>query len=70
MDEIAAMIAAKSPLAVRLGKKAVYEQAGMRLADAYSCASRAIVENLLAADAQEGIDAFLAQRQSKVQKAE
>ena len=70
VDEIAAMIAAKSPLAVRLGKKAVYEQAGMRLADAYSCASRAIVENLLAADAQEGIDAFLTQRQSKVQKAE
>ena len=40
VDEIAAMIAAKSPLAVRLGKKAVYEQSGMRLADAYSWLTR------------------------------
>jgi hypothetical protein len=35
----------------------------MRLADAYACASRAIVENLLAPDAEQGIGAFLAKRQ-------
>ena len=52
----------KSPLAVKLGKRAVREQAGMRLADAYDCASRVMVENMLAADAEEGIAAFLDKR--------
>ena len=40
----------------------------MRLADAYSCASRAMVENLLAADAEEGIDAFLPNANRKCRK--
>src|SRR4051794_18765462 len=35
VDEVASTIAAKSPIAVRLGKKAVTDQAGMSLADAY-----------------------------------
>ena len=65
VDDLAGTIAVKSPLAVRLGKKAVYEQAGMNLAAAYDCASRAIVENMLAADAEEGISAFLEKRQPK-----
>jgi len=69
VNAVAAAIAAKSPLAVRLGKKAVYEQAGMSLADAYSCASRVIVDNLLAADAEEGINAFLAKRPPKLREA-
>ena len=64
VEDVAGMIAAKSPLAVRLGKKAVYDQLGMSLADAYACASKAIVENMLAADAEEGIDAFLNKRQA------
>jgi enoyl-CoA hydratase/carnithine racemase len=63
VDEVTSVIAAKSPLALRLGKRVVHEQAGMRLADAYACASRAIVENLLAPDAEQGIGAFLAKRQ-------
>src|SRR3954454_25353520 len=63
VNEIAATIAAKSPLAIKLGKKAVRGQAGLNLADAYDCASRAMVENMLAADAEEGISAFFEKRQ-------
>ena len=63
VNGIAATIAAKSPLAVRLGKKAVRDQAGLTLADAYACASRAIVENILSSDAEEGISAFFEKRE-------
>jgi enoyl-CoA hydratase/carnithine racemase len=59
---LAAKIAAKSPYAIRLGKKAVREQAGMGLADAYACASQAIVQNMLDSDAEEGIAAFFQKR--------
>ena len=62
VNGLAATIAAKSPFAIRLGKKAVREQSGLNLADAYACASRAIVENMLAADAEEGIGAFFEKR--------
>jgi enoyl-CoA hydratase/carnithine racemase len=61
--EIADKIAAKSPFAVKLGKRAVREQSGVSLADAYAHASRAIVENMLAPDAKEGISAFFEKRQ-------
>ncbi|MGN6849080.1 MAG: enoyl-CoA hydratase [Sphingomicrobium sp.] len=63
VNEIAATIAAKSPVAVKLGKKAVREQAALCLADAYECASRVMVENMLAADAEEGINAFFEKRE-------
>jgi enoyl-CoA hydratase/carnithine racemase len=63
VNETAAIIARKSPVAIKLGKRAVYRQAGMSLADAYKCASRVIVENMLAGDAEEGISAFLEKRQ-------
>ena len=59
---IANTIAAKSPLAVKLGKQAVREQAGLDLANAYESASRVMVENMLAADAEEGISAFFDKR--------
>jgi len=62
---IAEKIAAKSPFAIRLGKKAVREQAGMGLADAYASASRAIVENMLDSDAEEGIAAFFGKREPR-----
>ena len=62
VGECAAIIAAKSPLAVRLGKEAVRKQAGMSLAEAYEQTSRVMVENMLSADAEEGIGAFLEKR--------
>ena len=60
--ELAAIIAAKSPEAIRLGKEAVRSQASLKLADAYQHASRVMVENMLAPDAAEGISAFLEKR--------
>jgi enoyl-CoA hydratase/carnithine racemase len=63
VDALAESIAAKSPVAVKLGKAAVVGQAGVSLADAYRHASRTMVENMLAADAEEGINAFLEKRQ-------
>ena len=62
---IANTIAAKSPLAVKLGKQAVRAQAGLDLANAYESASRVMVENMLTANAEEGIAAFFEKRQPK-----
>jgi enoyl-CoA hydratase/carnithine racemase len=62
VNGIARTIAAKSPPAIQLGKQAVRAQAGLNLADAYECASKAMVENMLAGDAEEGIAAFFSKR--------
>ena len=59
---LAARIAAKSPLTVAIGKAAFYRQAEMPLAGAYDYASEVMTTNMLAHDAEEGIDAFLARR--------
>lgn len=59
---LAGVIASKSPLAVKIGKRAFYEQAEMGLSDAYRHASAAMVENMLARDAEEGIGAFMEKR--------
>ncbi|HEY5299748.1 MAG TPA: enoyl-CoA hydratase-related protein, partial [Acetobacteraceae bacterium] len=61
--ELAEGIAAKSPLTLAIGKEAFYAQAEMGLADAYRHTSEVMVRNMLAADAVEGIDAFLNKRQ-------
>jgi enoyl-CoA hydratase/carnithine racemase len=63
VDQLAQRIAAKSPSAVRLGKRAVRRQAEMNLERAYEDASLVMVENMLANDAGEGISAFLERRQ-------
>ena len=55
-------IASKSPLTLKIGKEAFYRQAEMGLADAYDYASRVMVENMLARDAEEGIGAFIDKR--------
>lgn len=65
--QLAALIAAKSPLTLRIGKQAFYRQAEMSLADAYAYASRVMTQNMLARDAEEGIDAFLEKRPPKWQ---
>ncbi len=59
---LAGQIAAKSPKTLKIGKEAFYAQAEMPLADAYDYASRVMVENLMARDAEEGIGAFIAKR--------
>jgi enoyl-CoA hydratase/carnithine racemase len=59
---LAAQIAAKSPLTVAIGKEAFHRQAEMDLASAYDYASGVMTRNMLARDAEEGIDAFLAKR--------
>src|SRR4029453_18812300 len=65
VGEYARTIAAKAPAAVKFGKEAVYKQAGMGLAEAYDYTCRVMVENMLAADAEEGIGAFLERRRPK-----
>lgn len=62
VNKYAETIAAKSPTAVRMGKKGFYEQTGLGLAEAYDSASRVMVENMLAHDAEEGIAAFIGKR--------
>jgi enoyl-CoA hydratase/carnithine racemase len=59
---LARHIASKSAAAIRVGKRAFHAQLAMDLADAYTHASRIMVENLFDADAKEGIGAFLAKR--------
>lgn len=64
-DAVAAycrQIASKSPLTLKIGKEAFYRQLEMPLEDAYTYASEVMVTNMLARDAEEGIDAFLEKR--------
>ena len=63
--ELAEKIASKSPLTLRIGKKAFYEQADRDLRSAYEYCSRVMVENMMARDAEEGIDAFLEKREPR-----
>jgi enoyl-CoA hydratase/carnithine racemase len=56
-------LASKSPLVLALGKTAFHRQAELPLAHAYAYASQVMAKNLLAEDAREGIDAFLARRE-------
>ena len=59
---LAAEIAAKSPLTLAIGKKAFYVQAELGLEEAYAYCSEVMTANMLARDAEEGIDAFLQKR--------
>ena len=56
-------IAKKSSHTLKVGKQAFYQQAEMNLADAYAHTAAVMTENMLAADAEEGIGAFLEDRQ-------
>ena len=60
--ELAAQIAAASPATVAVGKEAFYRQIDLDQAAAYDYTKRVMTANALAADAQEGIGAFLAKR--------
>jgi enoyl-CoA hydratase/carnithine racemase len=59
---LAAEIAAKSPYAIALGKRAFYRQLDMDVHGAYEFASDLAARNHGAADSREGIAAFLAKR--------
>jgi enoyl-CoA hydratase/carnithine racemase len=59
---LARRIAGKSALTLAIGKEAFYAQAELGLADAYRYAAEVMTRNMLAQDAAEGIDAFLAKR--------
>ncbi|HVZ08380.1 enoyl-CoA hydratase [Rhodopila sp.] len=59
---LARQIADKSPLTVAIGKEAFYRQADMDIEAAYAYAAEVMTRNMLAHDAAEGIDAFLAKR--------
>jgi enoyl-CoA hydratase/carnithine racemase len=62
VDRLARQIAGKSPLTVKIGKDAFYRQAEMELDAAYRYAAETMTRNMLAHDAEEGIDAFLEKR--------
>jgi len=59
---MAELIASKPKMTVAIGKEAFYRQLEMELADAYDYASGVMVENMLHAEAKEGIGAFLEKR--------
>jgi enoyl-CoA hydratase/carnithine racemase len=59
---LARQIASKSMLTVKIGKEAFYKQRELNLASAYKLTIDAMVENMLAHDAEEGIGAFIEKR--------
>lgn len=61
--ELAEKIVSKSPLTIKIGKRAFYEQLNKDLGGAYEHCCRVMVENMMARDAEEGIDAFLEKRE-------
>lgn len=63
--ELARIIASKSSMTVATGKKAFYEQREKTLPEAYNYASQVMVDNMLARDAEEGINAFIEKRDPK-----
>ena len=65
VNTLAHTIAAKSPLVLKIGKEAFYRQAELGLDAAYAYTSEVMVTNMLARDAEEGIDAFLQKRPAK-----
>ncbi len=62
VHHLAATIASKSGRTLQIGKEAFYQQLEMGLAEAYDFTSEVMAKNMQAADAQEGICAFLDKR--------
>jgi len=62
VDDLARKIAAKSPVSLKVGKQAFYRQLELGLDEAYAYTSEVMTRNMLARDAEEGIDAFLEKR--------
>lgn len=62
IGRLTASIVSKSPVAISMGKRMFYEQLEMGLDAAYALASATMACNMMAEDAQEGVDAFLQKR--------
>jgi enoyl-CoA hydratase/carnithine racemase len=63
VQHLADAIVAKSSYAVASGKRMFYKQLEMDMADAYDYAAGVMACDMMAADAGEGIDAFIQKRQ-------
>jgi enoyl-CoA hydratase/carnithine racemase len=64
-DELARRIAAASGVTLAFGKQAFYRQLDVGLPEAYELCSDVMTRNALAADAQEGMCAFLEKREPR-----
>ena len=62
VDELVASISRSSPLTVAIGKEAFYQQIELDEYRAYDLTKSVMTMNSMAADAQEGIGAFLEKR--------
>lgn len=65
VDEYVQAILSTSPLIVRLGKAAFYDQLALSETAAYDKANLLMADNATRTDAQEGMSAFLQKRQPK-----
>jgi enoyl-CoA hydratase/carnithine racemase len=63
--KLAALIATKPHGTLKIGKEAFYRQLEMPLSEAYDYASQVMTQNMLAAEAEEGIGAFVEKREPK-----
>jgi len=62
VSKLSDMILAKSPVAVAMGKETFYRQIEMGMEAAYQLAAETMSCNMMAEDAREGIDAFIAKQ--------
>jgi len=63
--ELARKVVSKSPLTLKIGKEAFYRQVEYGLVEAYAYTAQVMTTNMLARDAEEGIDAFIEKRAPK-----
>lgn len=63
--ELGRQIALKPKRTLKIGKEAFYRQLDMKLEEAYAYASAVMVENMLDAEAEEGIGAFIDKREPR-----
>ena len=63
--KVAKIIASKSTATVAIGKEAFYKQLEMSIEEAYKYTSKIMSSNMLRQDAQEGISAFIENRNPK-----
>ncbi|MCB1364467.1 MAG: enoyl-CoA hydratase [Rhodobacteraceae bacterium] len=61
-EELAETLAAKLGAAVKIGKRAFYDQIALPMPEAYALAGQVMVENMLNRDTEEGIAAFIDKR--------